>query len=891
MQGALAATAHTKYKEDHKKANENKEGDNDDVNQTEDGLSLEDELGVPNVYTDASQWNPVFRPYIHFANVNEKIANNSKFNNFIIVCIILAGLLVGVQTYEGMDEAGWVLGLDFFILVMFSLECIFKIFAEGMAIWRFWFGKEWKWNNFDFFIVLACIPNGPIDLGGQVVVLRLLRLMRLAKVFRKIPQLQMIVMGLVGGMKSISYIVLLLFLVFYLFAILGMMLFEENDPFHWSSIDKALMTLFRASTLEDWTDVMYFNIYGCDVYKIGGGITYCDMATDDCSDLLPSYKDSEGDNVYTMDCSANNCTGLEVNEFGDTIKHVYNKGNFTMYDSQVLCYKPSVGGGLAAIYFIMFIVVSALVMLSLFVGAVTMAMSESMEEMKKQNDEKDKLRRKEKGKQAALELQKAAMSTRSTRQLLETEPEEQGQGQGEGEGEEDVPLTGKAARERVKMKVLLMAAWDGTEVDPTLEVGPEWEGWRKPYAMVAGRLEKLTEHSIFQNFVTGVILVAGLQVGFQTYEEEDIKWRTELDIIDALISTIFTVEVVFKLIACEFEPWLFFNSGWNKFDFTLVVGGYLPLDFDLKMLRLLRLLRVLKLVNKLPQLQVIITALMMGMGSIGYIGVILCIFFYFFAIVGMIFFSQNDPWHFGSLHMTMLTLFRASTLEDWTDIMYINVYGCKIFGYSDTMDDALGGHGCGSEQALEKGSVDASVIYNGSPFATIYFLVFIMIGALVLLTLFVGVVTTSMEEATADMKEALEIEEEVQKVAAEEGLDKEQVEMYRTVFGILDLDGGGSIEEDELKIGLEAIDRCPSDEELQAILLEVDESGDGEVDFAEFLQFMMVVKRRQSEVQGVDKNEEEEADEEEDDRKKSKKNKTGEKDKEASGESAEEDGG
>ena len=193
------------------------------------------------------------------------------------------------------------------------------------------------------------------------------------------------------------------------------------------------------------------------------------------------------------------------------------------------------------------------------------------------------------------------------------------------------------------------------------------------------------------------------------------------------------------------------------------------------MLRLLRLLRVLKLVNKLPQLQVIITALMMGVGSIGYIGVILCIFFYFFAIIGMIFFAQNDPWHFGSLHMTMLTLFRASTLEDWTDIMYINIYGCQIFGYSHTMNNALNGGGCGSNIAMGKGQLGRSVTWEGSPMAQLYFLIFIMIGALVLLTLFVGVVTTSMEEATEDMKEALEIEEEVQKVAEEENIPQEQV--------------------------------------------------------------------------------------------------------------------
>jgi len=886
MQGALAATAHKRYKdeEDKKDKKEIKSAiDTDGGEDGGDGGKLEDEIGKYNKYTDPDAWNACLRPYLLFANLNEKITKNSHFNNFIIFCIVLAGLLVGAQTYEGMDDDPVVLALDTIILIFFSLECIFKIFAEGLAIWRFWLGPEWKWNNFDFFIVLACIP-GLLDLGKQVVVLRLLRLMRLAKVFRKIPQLQMIVMGLVGGMKSISYIVLLLFLVFYLFAILGMMLFQENDPFHWSSLDKALMTLFRAATLEDWTDIMYFNIYGCDVYKVGGGITYCDVATEDCSHLLPTYKDSEGENVYIaneIDCIVENCTRYDKDEYGDVIRHVYNKGNFTMYDSSVLCHSPSVGGGLAAIYFIMFIVISALVMLSLFVGAVTMAMAESMEEMKRQNDEKDKQRRLEKGKQAALELQKAGTSTRGSMlknmdiaaNLKEQE-------------EQEAVLTGKAARERVKMKVLLMAAWDGTEVDPTLQIGPEWTGWKKHYVKVAGFLEWLTEHPIFQNFVTFVILIAGLQVGFQTYEEEDIKWRSELDAIDLVISTIFTVEVAFKLVACEFEPWFFFNSGWNKFDFALVVGGYLPLDFDLKMLRLLRLLRVLKLVNKLPQLQVIITALMMGVGSIGYIGVILCIFFYFFAIIGMIFFGQNDPWHFGTLHMTMLTLFRASTLEDWTDIMYINTYGCKIFGYSDAMNGALNGHGCGSDEALRLGNQPDSIIYKGSPVAGLFFLIFIMIGALVLLTLFVGVVTTSMEEATADMKEALEVEEEVQKVAQEEGINKDQVEMYRTVFGILDLDGGGSIEEDELKIGLEAIDRCPTDKELQTMLLEVDESGDGEVDFAEFLQFMMVVKRRQAasakEMTKVAEGDEKDSG---NDRKKSKKSKKKEK------ETNEDDGG
>ena len=31
----------------------------------------------------------------------------------------------------------------------------------------------------------------------------------------------------------------------------------------------ALLSLFRAATLEDWTDIMYINMYGCDKYPSG----------------------------------------------------------------------------------------------------------------------------------------------------------------------------------------------------------------------------------------------------------------------------------------------------------------------------------------------------------------------------------------------------------------------------------------------------------------------------------------------------------------------------------------------------------------------------------------------------------------------------------------------
>ena len=140
--------------------------------------------------------------------------------------------------------------IDFIVTLVFIIETIFKILAEGFGPWRFFVGPEWKWNNFDFIIVALCLPGVPAGDYFPVALLRIARLMRLAKILKKVPQLQMIVMGLVGGLKSIAYIGILLLLVFYLFAIICIMLFRDNDPWHWHNLHTALVTLFRCATLE-----------------------------------------------------------------------------------------------------------------------------------------------------------------------------------------------------------------------------------------------------------------------------------------------------------------------------------------------------------------------------------------------------------------------------------------------------------------------------------------------------------------------------------------------------------------------------------------------------------------------------------------------------------------
>ena len=86
----------------------------------------------------------------------------------------------------------------------------------------------------------------------------------------------------------------------------------------------------------------------------------------------------------------------------------------------------------------------------------------------------------------------------------------------------------------------------------------------------------------------------------------------------------------------------------------------------------------------------------------------------------------------------MLSLFRVATGEDWTDIMYINMYGCNKYGYSDD-HDLPQPKDCTKPASFEVGSA-------------LFFVFFMVVGSLVLLNLFLGIITTAMDDAHATQK-------------------------------------------------------------------------------------------------------------------------------------------
>jgi voltage-gated sodium channel len=302
------------------------------------------------------------------------------------------------------------------------------------------------------------------------------------------------------------------------------------------------------------------------------------------------------------------------------------------------------------------------------------------------------------------------------------------------------------------------------------------------------QLQKLAAATWFSNFITAVIVAAAVLVGLETYPSIATEYHGAIHYIDKIILWIFVFEVVVKM-GAEF-PKLhnYFKDPWNDFDFFIVAACFVPgLEKYALVLRLLRLLRVLKLVTALPKLQILVGALLKSVPSMFYVSVLLGLLFYVYACAGVFMFSANDPWHFGDLQTAMLTLFRAVTLEDWTDLMYIQMFGCEMYPFPDM---GASGPQCTAPEGnwwLGMG----------------YFVSFVLLGTMIILNLFIGVIMNGMDEA---QKEAEDLnEEQRRKDRGFEAVTLEH-EMFTLTQQIGDLAGQVKKVEAKLKARIDEMD-------------------------------------------------------------------------------------
>jgi len=183
--------------------------------------------------------------------VARRIVDDARFQYFIIGVIVVAAILIGVETSPTLTRnyAGLIASLEIAIQAIFVVEIGIRLLAYWPRPMAFFADG---WNVFDFAVVAASLlPQA----GAFAMVARLARLMRVTRLISMFPELRLIIGTMVRSIPSMGHVIVLLGLLLYVYAVLGFHFFRDADPTHWSSLRTALLTLFQMLTLEGWVEI------------------------------------------------------------------------------------------------------------------------------------------------------------------------------------------------------------------------------------------------------------------------------------------------------------------------------------------------------------------------------------------------------------------------------------------------------------------------------------------------------------------------------------------------------------------------------------------------------------------------------------------------------------
>ncbi len=243
---------------------------------------------------------------------------------------------------------------------------------------------------------------------------------------------------------------------------------------------------------------------------------------------------------------------------------------------------------------------------------------------------------------------------------------------------------------------------------------------------VRDRLAAWIEAPPAQRFIIALVLLNAVTLGLETVPAVMQRWGGLLLVADRSLLAIFVAELALKLFAFGGR---FFRSGWNLFDFGVVVVALLPSTGSLSVLRALRVLRILRVVSAIPKLRFMVEALVRSVPGIGSIALLLGLFFYVFAVMATKLYGDAFPHWFGSLGTSLFSLFQVMTLEGWADI--------------------------------------AREVMAERPGAWVFFVLFILLATFTVLNLFIGMIVKAMEESPSAQEVQRELAAEIRALRAE----------------------------------------------------------------------------------------------------------------------------
>jgi voltage-gated sodium channel len=148
-----------------------------------------------------------------------------------------------------------------------------------------------------------------------------------------------------------------------------------------------------------------------------------------------------------------------------------------------------------------------------------------------------------------------------------------------------------------------------------------------------------------------------------------------LEVVDQLFILFFLVEALVKL--SVYKPRGYFGSGWNRFDFTIIILSLpsllvhvipVPDTSLLILLRLFRLIRLIRFIRFIPNLTQVLAGLGRALQASVFVLLALVVINFLLALFTCHFYARIAPEYFGNPLLSAYSIFQIFTIEGWNEI-------------------------------------------------------------------------------------------------------------------------------------------------------------------------------------------------------------------------------
>ena len=250
---------------------------------------------------------------------------------------------------------------------------------------------------------------------------------------------------------------------------------------------------------------------------------------------------------------------------------------------------------------------------------------------------------------------------------------------------------------------------------------------------------KICERPAFDATV-GAMIMANIVIIAMDHHGQSQTWTDVLNIFDYYFVGFFIIEAIFKLIAYHLR---YFRSGWNQFDFFLVVISIIGVVLGLlgqsvginvgilRVFRIFRILRILRLVRQAKKIRILLETLWYSLPSMANISLFILLVDFIYGVLGVDMFARltipdnaevldNRLANFQSIDRAFMLLFRYQTIEEWNGAMH----DCMI-----------------EPPYCDKGQSGAC----GTPWAPLYFTTFLILTAFVITNLLIAIILDNFD--------------------------------------------------------------------------------------------------------------------------------------------------